>query len=130
MISSAIGQVIGINEQYSAWSAIAVLPIFLWELLLGLWLVFKGFRTVPQSPNPRSGSRRSRRHSAPPDEKRPRAKPWAFSRPTRPLYRPHCEAATAIEKASRSPRRHLSTTMDSICKTSTHSQNGGQIRRY
>ena len=47
LIASAIGQVIGINEQYSAWSAIAVLPIFLWELLLGLWLVFKGFRTVP-----------------------------------------------------------------------------------
>jgi hypothetical protein len=48
LISSAIGQVIGINEQYSAWSAIAVLPIFLWELLLGLWLVFKGFRpTAP-----------------------------------------------------------------------------------
>jgi len=47
LISSAIGQVIGIIEQYSAWSAIAVLPIFLWELLLGLWLVFKGFRTVP-----------------------------------------------------------------------------------
>ena len=43
-ISSAIGQVIGINEQYSAWSAIAVLPIFLWEPFLGLWLVFKGFR--------------------------------------------------------------------------------------
>ena len=47
LISSAIGQVLGINEQYSAWSAIAVLPIFLWELLLGLWLVFKGFRNVP-----------------------------------------------------------------------------------
>lgn len=47
LISSAIGQVVGINEQYSAWSAIAVLPIFLWELLLGLWLVFKGFKTVP-----------------------------------------------------------------------------------
>jgi hypothetical protein len=47
LISSALGQVIGINEQYTAWSAIAVLPIFLWELLLGLWLVFKGFRTVP-----------------------------------------------------------------------------------
>ena len=47
LISSAIGQVIGINEQYTAWSAIAVLPIFLWELTLGLWLVFKGFRTAP-----------------------------------------------------------------------------------
>jgi len=44
IISSAIGQVLGINEQYSAWSAIALVPIFLWELTLGLWLVFKGFR--------------------------------------------------------------------------------------
>src|SRR4029079_12752787 len=48
LISSAIGQLIGINEQYSAWSAIAVLPIFLWELTLGLWLVFKGFK--PSAP--------------------------------------------------------------------------------
>lgn len=48
LISSAIGQVVGINEQYSAWSAIAVLPIFVWELVLGLWLVFKGFnRSAP-----------------------------------------------------------------------------------
>ncbi len=48
LISSAIGQVLGINEQYSVFSAIAVLPIFLWELLLGLWLVFKGFRKDAQ----------------------------------------------------------------------------------
>ena len=47
LISSAIGQVVGINEQYSAWSVIAVVPIFLWELLLGLWLVFKGFKAAP-----------------------------------------------------------------------------------
>jgi hypothetical protein len=44
MISSVIGQVLGINEQVSVWSAIALLPIFVWELSLGLWLVFKGFR--------------------------------------------------------------------------------------
>lgn len=47
LIASAIGQVLGINEQYSAWSAIAVAPIFLWELTLGLWLVFKGFKPSP-----------------------------------------------------------------------------------
>ena len=48
MISSAIGQVLGVNEQYSVWSAIALLPIFAWELSLGLWLVFKGFnRSAP-----------------------------------------------------------------------------------
>ena len=48
MISSAIGQVLGINEQVSTWSVVALLPIFLWELTLGLWLVFKGFR--PSAP--------------------------------------------------------------------------------
>jgi len=47
MISSVIGQVLGINEQVSVWSAIALLPIFVWELSLGLWLVFKGFRPSP-----------------------------------------------------------------------------------
>lgn len=44
MISSVIGQLFGINEQVSVWSGIALVPIFLWELSLGLWLVFKGFR--------------------------------------------------------------------------------------
>ena len=44
MISSALGQVVGINEQYSVWSGIALVPIFLWELSLGLWMTFKGFR--------------------------------------------------------------------------------------
>ena len=47
MISSVIGQVIGINEQVSVWSGIALLPIFVWEFSLGLWLVFKGFRPSP-----------------------------------------------------------------------------------
>jgi hypothetical protein len=48
MISSVIGQILGINEQYSAWSLIALLPIFAWEFSLGLWLVFRGFtRTSP-----------------------------------------------------------------------------------
>ena len=48
MISSALGQVVGINTEYSVWSAIALVPIFLWELTLGLWLVFKGFK--PSAP--------------------------------------------------------------------------------
>jgi Domain of unknown function (DUF4386) len=47
MVSSVIGQVIGINEQISIWSGIALLPIFVWEFSLGLWLVFKGFRPSP-----------------------------------------------------------------------------------
>jgi hypothetical protein len=44
MISSIIGQLFGINEQVSTWSAIALVPIFLWEFSLGVWLVAKGFR--------------------------------------------------------------------------------------
>jgi hypothetical protein len=44
MISSVVGQLFGINEQVSTWSIIALVPIFLWEFSLGLWLVFKGFR--------------------------------------------------------------------------------------
>jgi hypothetical protein len=48
MISSAIGQVVGVNAQISAWSLIALVSIFLWELTLGLWLIFKGFR--PSAP--------------------------------------------------------------------------------
>ena len=31
----------GINEQVSVWSGIAVIPIFLWELSLGVWLVVR-----------------------------------------------------------------------------------------
>jgi len=44
MISSTVGEILGINPHVSVWSAIALVPIFAWELSLGLWLVFKGFR--------------------------------------------------------------------------------------
>ena len=43
-LSSAIATVLGFNEQVSLWSGIGLIPIFLWELSLGLWLTFKGFR--------------------------------------------------------------------------------------
>lgn len=44
LIAANIGRLVGVNDQYSTFSVIAVAPIFLWELSLGLWLVFKGFR--------------------------------------------------------------------------------------
>jgi hypothetical protein len=48
LLASTFGTLIGINEPHSAWTAIATLPIFLWELSLGLWLVVKGFdRSAP-----------------------------------------------------------------------------------
>jgi len=45
MISSVIGQIIGINEPVSVWSGIALLPIFVWELSLGLWMAIWGFKS-------------------------------------------------------------------------------------
>lgn len=48
MASSVIGQIIGINEPVSVWSGIALLPIFAWELSLGLYMAIKGFR--PSAP--------------------------------------------------------------------------------
>jgi len=44
MASSVVGQIIGINEAISVWSGIALIPIFLWELSLGLYLLLKGFK--------------------------------------------------------------------------------------
>jgi hypothetical protein len=36
--------VLGITEPGSAWATLGVAPIFVWELALGLWMTFKGFR--------------------------------------------------------------------------------------
>jgi hypothetical protein len=46
--SSTIGTMFGINDPISIWTGIATLPIFLWELAVGLWLTFKGFN--PSAP--------------------------------------------------------------------------------
>jgi hypothetical protein len=39
-----VGYIFGITDGGTAWHAIAVAPIFFWELSLGLWMTFKGFR--------------------------------------------------------------------------------------
>ena len=44
LIASTVGTLFGVNDGGSAWTGIATLPIFLWELGLGLWLTFRGFR--------------------------------------------------------------------------------------
>ena len=44
LITSATATMFGINEPISVWSAIAVAPIFVWELSLGVYLVVKGFK--------------------------------------------------------------------------------------
>jgi hypothetical protein len=43
-----VGYVLGVTDGASAWHAIAVAPIFIWELSIGLWMTFKGFnRNAP-----------------------------------------------------------------------------------
>jgi hypothetical protein len=42
--SWVIGYVLGVTDDGTAWHAIGVAPIFIWELSLGLWMTFKGFR--------------------------------------------------------------------------------------
>jgi hypothetical protein len=47
LITSTIATMFGINDLGSTWSAIAVAPIFVWELSLGVYLVAKGFKPSP-----------------------------------------------------------------------------------
>jgi hypothetical protein len=50
IITSVAGVILGLHELGSGYSVIAMAPIFVWELSVGLWMTFKGFRrhtTVP-----------------------------------------------------------------------------------
>jgi hypothetical protein len=39
-----IGYILGVTEPGTPWHGLGVAPIFIWELSLGLWMTFKGFR--------------------------------------------------------------------------------------
>jgi hypothetical protein len=45
LITATIATMLGLIEQYSALGGLAALPIAVWELSLGLWLTFKGFKS-------------------------------------------------------------------------------------
>jgi Domain of unknown function (DUF4386) len=48
LISFVVGTMLGVTNVGSAWQAIAVAPFFIWELVIGLWMTFKGFdRSAP-----------------------------------------------------------------------------------
>jgi hypothetical protein len=47
LLASSTATLFGAYSQLSIWSAIATIPIFLWELSLGVWLVVKGFTPSP-----------------------------------------------------------------------------------
>lgn len=48
LISFVVGTMLGITEPGTVWHGIAVAPFFFWELIVGLWMTFKGFR--PSAP--------------------------------------------------------------------------------
>jgi hypothetical protein len=48
LFSSSLGTLFGINDPMSAWTGIATVPIFIWELSIGLFMTFKGFRRKAQ----------------------------------------------------------------------------------
>jgi hypothetical protein len=41
--ASGIAMMFGVFEPGSVWQVVTVIPEFLWELSLGIWLVVKGF---------------------------------------------------------------------------------------
>jgi len=45
LITATIATAFGLIEQYSALGGLAAVPIAVWELSLGLWLTFKGFKS-------------------------------------------------------------------------------------
>lgn len=46
IIAWVAGTMLGITGPGTIWQGIAVAPFFIWELVIGLWMTFKGFRTT------------------------------------------------------------------------------------
>ena len=47
IICAKVATLLGVNDDSTVWSLIARAPIFFWELSLGVWMAFKGFRPSP-----------------------------------------------------------------------------------
>jgi hypothetical protein len=48
LIAFVVGTMLGITQPGTVWQGIAVAPFFIWELIVGLWMTFKGFdRSAP-----------------------------------------------------------------------------------
>ena len=48
LFSSSLGTLFGVNDPMSVWTGVATIPIFVWELSIGLYMTFRGFR--PDAP--------------------------------------------------------------------------------
>ncbi len=53
LFASAMATMFGLYDQVSVWGAIATLPVFFWELSLGIWLTVRGFNSsaIASMPN-------------------------------------------------------------------------------
>jgi hypothetical protein len=49
LFASATATLFGVNSQLSVWSGVAVVPIFVWELSVGLWLAVRGLRPAAEA---------------------------------------------------------------------------------
>jgi len=43
-LASSLGLMLGLHGEQSVFAAVALAPIFFWELSIGLWMTFKGFK--------------------------------------------------------------------------------------
>jgi hypothetical protein len=46
LLASTLGTMFGVNDTQSAFTGLATMPIFFWELSVGLWMTFKGFNAA------------------------------------------------------------------------------------
>jgi hypothetical protein len=44
-ITFIVASMLGLTGPYTIWQGIAVAPFFIWELVVGLWMTFKGFNS-------------------------------------------------------------------------------------
>jgi hypothetical protein len=47
VISAKVATILGVNDDSTVWSLIALAPILFWELSLGVWMAVKGFKPSP-----------------------------------------------------------------------------------
>jgi len=67
LLASVFGRMLGLHGDQSAFAAIALAPIFFWELSIGLWMTFKGFdESAPILGSAAAGGDRHARVTAPP----------------------------------------------------------------
>lgn len=57
LLASALGTILGLNDQVSLLSGVAALPIACWEFGIGVWLIFKGFAPTPSRPSTQGSAR-------------------------------------------------------------------------